>query len=79
VCIAFTLGCGDREAISRVETTSGTDGGDIRDVMIETRQAASGSLPMSVSWIAPFAALSSTDRWRRRAALSRGEHLVRQR
>jgi hypothetical protein len=45
VCIAFTLGCGDREAISRVETTSGTDGGDIRDVMIETRQAASGSLP----------------------------------
>ena len=54
VRIAFTLDCCDREAISWVATTGGIDGGDIRDLMIESVERRFGlvnRLPIPIEWL----------------------------
>jgi putative transposase len=54
VRIAFTLDCCDREAISWVATTGGIDGGDIRDLMIDSVERRFGlvnRLPMPIEWL----------------------------
>jgi putative transposase len=54
VRIAFTLDCCDREAISFVATTGGIDGGDIRDLMIESVERRFGRvdrLPAQIEWL----------------------------
>jgi putative transposase len=54
VRIAFTLDCCDREAISFVATTGGIDGGDIRDLMIESVERRFGRvdrLPAPIEWL----------------------------
>ena len=54
VRIAFTLDCCDREAISWIATTGGIDGGDIRDLMVqsvERRFGAVDSLPEPIEWL----------------------------
>jgi transposase InsO family protein len=54
VRIAFTLDCCDREAISWVATTGGIDGGDIRDLMIESVERRFGvvnRLPLPIEWL----------------------------
>jgi putative transposase len=54
VRIAFTLDCCDREAISWVATTGGIDGGDIRDLMIESVERRHGPvnrLPQPIEWL----------------------------
>ena len=54
VRIAFTLDCCDREAISWIATTGGIDGGDIRDLMVESVERRFGlvdKLPVSIEWL----------------------------
>jgi putative transposase len=54
VRVAFTLDCCDREAISFVATTGGIDGGDIRDLMIESVERRFGRvdrLPAPIEWL----------------------------
>jgi putative transposase len=54
VRIAFTLDCCDREAIWWVATTGGIDGGDIRDLMIESVERRFGlvnRLPLPIEWL----------------------------
>ena len=47
VRVAFALDCCDREIISHVATTGGITGEMVRDLMIESVEAASGQLPGS--------------------------------
>lgn len=54
VCIAFTLDCCDREAISWVATTGGIASSDIRDLMIESVERRFGlvnKLPKAIEWL----------------------------
>ena len=54
VRIAFTLDCCDREAISWVATTGGINGGDIRDLMldsVERRFGLATRLPRPIEWL----------------------------
>jgi len=54
VRIAFTLDCCDREAISWIATTGGIDGGDIRDLMVESVERRFGlvnELPTPIEWL----------------------------
>ena len=54
VRIAFTLDCCDREAISWVATTGGINGGDIRDLMLESVERRFGlvdRLPVPIEWL----------------------------
>jgi putative transposase len=54
VRIAFTLDCCDREAISWIATTGGIDGGDIRDLMVESVERRFGlvdRLPEPIEWL----------------------------
>jgi putative transposase len=54
VRIAFTLDCCDREAVSWIATTGGIDGGDIRDLMVESVERRFGPvdrLPMPIEWL----------------------------
>ena len=54
VRIAITLDCCDREAISWVATTGGLDGGDIRDLMVQSIERRFGTvdrLPMAIEWL----------------------------
>jgi putative transposase len=54
VRIAFTLDCCDREAISWIATTGGLDGGDIRDLMVQSVERRFGpvdSLPTQIEWL----------------------------
>ena len=54
VRIAFTLDCCDREAISWVAMTGGINGGDIRDLMldsVERRFGLATRLPRPIEWL----------------------------
>jgi putative transposase len=54
VRIAFTLDCCDREAISWVATTGGIEGGDIRDLMVESVERRFGlvdKLASPIEWL----------------------------
>jgi len=54
VRIAFTLDCGDREAISWVATTGGINSSDIRDLMVESVERRFGlvnKLPKPIEWL----------------------------
>ena len=54
VRIAFTLDCCDREAIAWVATTGGINGGDVRDLMIESVERRFGlvnRLPLPIEWL----------------------------
>ncbi len=54
VRIAFTLDCCDREAISWIATTDGIEGGDIRDLMVESVERRFGlvnELPKPIEWL----------------------------
>ena len=54
VRIAFTLDCCDREAISWIATIGGIDGGDIRDLMVESVERRFGlvdRLPETIEWL----------------------------
>ena len=54
VRIAFTLDCCDREAICWIATTGGIEGGDIRDLMVQSVEQRFGpveSLPTPVEWL----------------------------
>jgi putative transposase len=54
VRIAFTLDCCDREAISWVATTGGINGGDIRNLMLDSVERRFGlvtRLPRPIEWL----------------------------
>ena len=54
VRIAFTLDCCDREAISWIAITGGIEGGDIRDLMVQSVEQRFGpvdSLPTPIEWL----------------------------